>query len=79
VPISLTAGTMLTLPVPGWSWQWYEVVLTDPRWTGAFLNSLIIGAASTVLATILGTLAAIGLTWGQFPGQRLMLAVISVP
>lgn len=79
VPISLTAGSMLTLPVPGWSWQWYEVVFTDPRWTRAFMNSLIIGAASTLLATILGTLAAIGLTWGRFPGQRLMLAIISVP
>lgn len=79
VPISLTGGTMLSLPVPSWSGQWYEVIFTDPRWTRAFLNSLIIGVAATILATILGTLAAIGLTWGRFPGQRLMLAVISVP
>ena len=79
VPISLTSGSLLTLPVPGWSGQWYATVFTDPRWTGAFLNSLIVGAASTVLATLLGTLAAIGLTWGRFPGKRMMLAVISVP
>lgn len=79
VPISLTSGTMLTLPVPGWSLEWYEIVFTDPRWTGALVNSLIIGVASTALATALGTLAAIGLTWGRFPGQRSMLAVISLP
>ena len=79
VPISLTSGTMLTLPVPGWSLQWYEVIFTDPRWTVALVNSLIVGIASTALATALGTLAAMGLTWGRFPGQRLMLAVISLP
>lgn len=79
VPISLASGTLLTLPVPGWSGRWYETVFTDPRWTGAFLNSLIVGGASTALATLLGTLAAIGLTWGRFPGQKLILALISVP
>ncbi|WP_374366748.1 ABC transporter permease [Dongia sp.] len=79
VPISLTSGTMLTLPVPGWSLHWYEVVFTDPRWTGALVNSLIIGVASTAIATALGTLAAMGLTWGRFPGQRSILAVISLP
>jgi putative spermidine/putrescine transport system permease protein len=61
VPISLTSGTMLTLPVPGWSLHWYEVVFTDPRWTGALVNSLIIGVASTAIATALGTLAAMAL------------------
>lgn len=79
VPISLTSGTMLTLPVPGWSLQWYEVIFTDTRWTVALVNSLIVGVAATALATALGTLAAIGLTWGRFPGQQTMLAIISLP
>jgi putative spermidine/putrescine transport system permease protein len=79
VPVSFTSGTMLTLPVPGWSLQWYEVIFTDPRWTGALVNSLIIGIAATALATALGTLAAIGLTWGRFPGQKMILGIISLP
>ena len=79
VPVSFTSGTMLTLPTPGWSLQWYEVIFTDPRWTGALVNSLIIGVAATAIATALGTLAAIGLTWGRFPGQKMILGVISLP
>lgn len=79
VPVSFTSGTMLTLPVPGWSLQWYEVIFTDPRWTGALVNSLIIGIAATAIATALGTLAAIGLTWGRFPGQKMILGIISLP
>jgi len=79
VPISLTSGTMLTLPVPGWSLQWYEVIFTDSRWTVALVNSLIVGVAATAIATALGTLAAIGLAWGRFPGQQTMLAIISLP
>jgi len=79
VPMSLTAGTMLTLPTPGWSMRWFETVLTDDRWIGALNNSLIVGAGSTLLAVALGTPAAIGLAWGRFPGRGALLALIAVP
>eukprot|EP01031_Cornospumella_fuschlensis_P048025 gene48025-58825_t len=61
VPLSLTSGSLLLYPLPGLSWRWYEEVLTDPLWTGAMLNTLLIGLPTTVLATVLGTLAAFGL------------------
>lgn len=61
VPLSLTSGSLLLYPLPGLSWRWYEEVLTDPLWTGAMLNTLLIGLPTTLLATVLGTLAAFGL------------------
>ena len=79
VPMSLTSGTNLTLPVPGWSWRWYEVVLTDPRWIGALVNSLAVGSGSTLLAVALATPAAVGLAWGRFPGRGLLMALIATP
>jgi putative spermidine/putrescine transport system permease protein len=79
VPMSLTSGTNLTLPVPGWSWRWFEVVLTDPRWTQSLLNSLHVGAGSTLLAVILATPAAVGLVWGSFPGRGVLTALIATP
>jgi putative spermidine/putrescine transport system permease protein len=79
VPMSLTLGTMLTLPTPGWSLRWYETVLGDPRWAAAFINSLVVGVGSTLLAAALGTPAAIGLAWGRFPGRSAVLAIIATP
>ena len=79
VPMALTSGTNLTLPVPGWSWRWFGVVLSDPRWSSALGNSLIIGAGSTTLAVALATPAAVGLAWGRFAGRGLLLAIIATP
>ena len=61
IPLSFTAGELLIYPLPGWSLRWYVEFFTDPLWTGALANSLMIGAAATALATALGTLAALGL------------------
>lgn len=79
VPLSLTAGDLLVLPVPGWSLRWYEVLLTDDRWRLALVNSAVVGAATTALATLVGTPAAIGLWLGRFRGRGLLLALFSLP
>ncbi|WP_119300692.1 ABC transporter permease [Dongia deserti] len=79
VPVSLTSGNTLIFPTPGVSLRWYEEVVTDPRWVGALWNSLLVGVSSTMLATIMGVLAAIGLAWGSFPGRKLIYAVAAAP
>jgi spermidine/putrescine transport system permease protein len=45
----------------GFSTRWYQAMLTDRDLLESTLNSLIIAAASTLLATIIGTLAAYAL------------------
>lgn len=79
IPMAFTSGTMLTLPTPGWSFRWFDTVLTDTRWASALWNSLITGTGSTLLAVALGTPAAVGLAWGKFPGRKLLVALIAVP
>lgn len=79
VPLSFTSGQLLTLPVPGYGLRWYRVFFTDPRWGLAIRNSLVVGAATAVLATTLGTAAAWGLHRGRFPGRRLIAAALSAP
>ncbi len=66
VPISLVvlfsfnAGDR-TGELRGLSLRWYERALDDPFATGALANSLIVGAWTAVLATTMGTLAALAL------------------
>ena len=42
-------------------------------------NSLIVGISATLLATLLGTLAALGMWRARFPGQGLVLALLISP
>ena len=79
VPLSFSSSSFLAYPMPGWSLQWYENLLTSDEWARALKNSFIVAPAATVLATTLGTLAAVGLARVSFPGKNLLMAVIIAP
>jgi putative spermidine/putrescine transport system permease protein len=79
VPLSFSAGAFLTYPIPGISLRWYEAVLGSDRWMTALRNSLVIGLSATVLATLLGTPAAIALARSRGLVARLAMAVILSP
>jgi putative spermidine/putrescine transport system permease protein len=79
VPLSFSSGTMLVLPVPGYSTRWYEEIFASNTWLLAFRNSIVIGVSATALATVLGTLAAMGTAKASLRIVRLMTAVALVP
>lgn len=78
-PLSLSSGELLVLPTPGYSLRWYQDFFTSSRWLGATWNSFVVGIATMVLATALGTLAAFGIFLGRFRGKALLLAILSLP
>jgi putative spermidine/putrescine transport system permease protein len=79
VPLSFSSGSFFHYPLPGFSLRWYEDFFASSFWLPSVWNSLIVGTAATLLATILGTLAALGLWRARFPGQGLLLAVLISP
>jgi len=79
VPLSFNSGVFLTFPLEGYSLRWYEEVLNDPSWRRAARNSLTVGAGTTVLAVILGTLAAVGLHNSKIRGRAVLTALIISP
>jgi putative spermidine/putrescine transport system permease protein len=79
VPLSFSSGTFLTLPLPGLSLRWYEEFFTSPPWRLSLRNSVLVASATTVLATTLGTLAALGLTRARLPGHGMLMALIVSP
>jgi putative spermidine/putrescine transport system permease protein len=79
VPLSFSSGNFLTYPLPGLSLRWYEELLTSDKWLPSLRNSLIVGGASTVLATALGTLASMGLTRARFPMKPLVMGLLLSP
>lgn len=61
VPTSWTSGQLLEFPPVGFSTQWYERVFEDPTWTDPFKTSLNIAFKASLLATVMGTAAALGM------------------
>jgi len=60
-PISLTPERFLLMPTDTFSLQHYVNLATNEKWTDAIWQSLVIAVASTAIAVVVGTLAAIGL------------------
>jgi putative spermidine/putrescine transport system permease protein len=79
VPLSLSSATFLTFPLPGLSLRWYQELFTSAPWQLSLRNSLIVASAVTLLASTLGTLAALGLTRARLPGHGLLMALIVSP
>ncbi len=59
--------------------SWWRDVWENAAWVRAAKNSLIIGFFATLLATALGTLAALGLSRPEMPFRRLIMAVLISP
>ncbi|RMX04939.1 ABC transporter permease [Corticibacter populi] len=79
IPLSFSSGSFLAYPMPGFSLRWYENLLGAPEWLRAAKNSFIIAPAATLIATVLGTLAATGLAKAEFRGKGLLMAVLISP
>ena len=79
VPLSFSSGSFFYYPLPGFSLRWYQDFFSSTFWLPSVWNSLIVGTAATLLATLLGTIAALGLWRARFPGQALVLAVLISP
>ncbi|MBE0452954.1 ABC transporter permease [Roseovarius autotrophicus] len=59
--------------------NWWADVWTNAAWVKAAKNSVIIGFFATILATSLGTLAALGLSRPEMPYQKAIMAVLISP
>ena len=79
VPLSFSAGSFLYFPLPGLSLRWYADFFTSDLWLPSLRNSLIVGTGATIVATLLGTLAAFGFWRARFAGRRLLFALLLSP
>ena len=58
---------------------WWADMWANSTWVRAAKNSFIIGFWATILATVLGTLAALGLSRPEMPYRRVIMAVLISP
>ncbi len=70
---------MLSLSPEGYSLKHYQDFFTSSDWQKALKNSFLIAPAATLLATALGTLAAIGLSQSHVPYRGTIMAILISP
>ncbi|MBI1386094.1 MAG: ABC transporter permease subunit [Rhizobiales bacterium] len=61
IPVSLTPKAFLSMPQGEYSLRHFIHLFTSPAWLSSFWQSAVIATCATILATLVGTLAAIGL------------------
>ena len=79
IPLSFSDSSFLAYPIPAWSTKWYQNLFTSAEWGRAAKNSFIVAPLATVIATILGTLAAVGIVRTTFPFKGLLMSVLIAP
>ena len=70
---------MLTLSSDAFSLRWYQDLFENEQWLRAIQNSFFIGVFSTLLATALGTVAALGLSKSNMPGRTAIMVILLSP
>jgi len=70
---------MLALKPEAYSLRWYEDFLSKEVWRSSIWNSIFIAFASTILATTLGTLAALGLSRPEMPYKGIIMGLLISP
>ena len=86
VPLSFNAEPyftftpgMVSLDMDAYSLRWYQDFFTSESWLHSIKNSFIIAIAATIVATSLGTLAALGLSRAHLPGRTLIMSLLISP
>lgn len=82
IPLSFNAEPYFTYPMPGFSLRWYEDFFIGEKsevWHLAIKNSIIIAVFATILATLLGTVAAVGLSNSRLPFKTFLMGLLISP
>ncbi|MFN3018761.1 ABC transporter permease [Vibrio coralliilyticus] len=86
VPLSFNATPyftftegMLNLDPDAYSVRWYADMFTNSKWLSALKNSTLIAVCATLVATALGTLAAMGLAANNVPFRNTIMAFLISP
>jgi spermidine/putrescine transport system permease protein len=76
---SFNNSMFIAFPLTGFTTQWYAQMWADAEVQHALANSLKVGAAASLVSTMLGLPAAKALTRYRVPGGTAMLGFVNLP
>ena len=79
VLVSFGSSPAFVLPAPAWTFDWYRLLLERDNLVASVLLSLQVALTATALSLGLGTMAAIALVRGRFPGRQAIATALISP
>lgn len=76
---SFNDSTIISLPLEGFTLEWYRIALSDPAVQESLRNSIIVAAIVAPACVILGTAAAWGITRFRFRSRGLWTGLVGAP
>lgn len=73
------SNSRLAVQWSGFTWRWYEQLFHNPMIGGALFNSLIVALIAVAVASVMGTLAAVGLSQYHFKGRGFYRGLLILP
>jgi putative spermidine/putrescine transport system permease protein len=70
---------MLALEYSAYSTRWYQEIVDNPQWMFSAGNSVVVAVFATLIATVLGTIAALGLSQSHMPYKPAVMGVLISP
>ncbi|MBN1583227.1 MAG: ABC transporter permease [Anaerolineae bacterium] len=79
IVFSFNDSHLMIFPLKGFTFKWYAALFQATELLKAVRNSVILGLIASLVATVLGTMAAVALVRFRFPGRNVFLLVASMP
>lgn len=79
IPLSLDASEFIQFPPTRISGINYQTFFGSADWTQAGLHTVVISISSALLATLVGSMVAVGLVRTRFPGKNFVRAAFLLP
>jgi putative spermidine/putrescine transport system permease protein len=79
IPMSFSTSSQLEFPPTGFTLDWYGAFFSNPMWVSALIDSVEVALLTVLSATTTGTLLALGLVRGRFPGKSLVTGLVLAP
>ena len=79
IPQAFTSLNYFKFPVEETSWKWFEKFFGNEEWILGLGRSFGIAILSAILATILGTMAALAMNKLQFKGKSVFMSIMIAP
>ncbi len=78
-PLSVDPSPMLRFPPQDFSLTWYKEYLSDAGWIESTFISLRIATIASIIATVVGTSAAIAMHRHRIPGHAILSILLIMP
>lgn len=79
IPQAFTSLNYFVFPIEEYSLKWFVKFFENEQWVVGLQRSLMIAVVSAIIATILGTMAALAMNRLEFKGKSLFMGIMISP